>query len=153
MPLDVALVWNPQRGRADIAMAGPDLQTDSGLTTAVIISLFTDRLADAADVLPDNSANRRGWWGDQPISTAPTAAKPALIGSRLWLLDRALQTQETLNQARSYALEALQWMLDQGVAGSIDVTASYPQQGWIELAVTIAQQGASQTFNLAWQNS
>lgn len=152
--LDIALIWDPVRGRADMAMAGPDLATDAGLETAVIVSLFTDRLAAEGDAIPDGTADRRGWWGDMPIdATAQGVTPPDLIGSRLWLLDRALQTQQTLQLAETYAKEALQWMLDDGVAGSVTATASFPRLGWIQLVIVIGQQGSSPTFILPWQNS
>jgi phage gp46-like protein len=152
---DIALVWNSAIGEADMVISGGDLQVDAGLQTAVIISLFTDAPAQPGDEIPDGSTDPRGWWGDMPIDPAQqdTSAVPDHIGSRLWLLDRALQILETLTRAVAYAKEALQWMLDDGVADGIDVTASFPQLGWIELIVTITQQGGASKFTLAWQNS
>ncbi|MDT7952833.1 MAG: phage GP46 family protein [Acetobacteraceae bacterium] len=147
---DIALIWNPALGRADIALAGPDLQTDNGLETAVILSLFTDRLADAADAIPDGSDDPRGWWGDQPLSTAPDTTMD-LTGSRLWLLARARQLPETQRQAETYARESLAWMLRDGAAGGIDVVATFPRLGWLSLSITINQAGGSQEFNFAWQ--
>lgn len=153
MPLDVALNWNQALGRADISLAGPDLLLDQGLRTAVIISLFTDRPALPGDAIPDGTTNRRGWWGNLPTAATPDVPKPILIGSRLWLLDRALQTMETLRAAESYALESLQWGLDRGVFGSVSARASYPRLSWIELDVDIVQAGSASTFNFAWNNS
>jgi phage gp46-like protein len=152
---DIALVWNSTIGEADLAISGGDLQVDAGLQTAVIISFFTDAPAQPGDEIPDGSTNPRGWWGDMPIDTAQqdTAAVPDHIGSRLWLLDRALQIPETLTRAVAYAKEALQWMIDDGVAGSVEATARFPQPGWIELETTIDQQGSKSKFTLAWQNS
>ena len=150
---DVALVWNPATGTADIAIANGDIVLEHGLQTAVILSLFTDRLAQPGDVIPDGSGDRRGNWNDLPIASAPDRTTPDFQGSRLWLLDRALQTQETLNRAESYALEALAWMKADGVAGDIKVTASYPQLGWITLQIDIFQAGGLTTFNFPWQNS
>lgn len=152
--LDIALVWNAQLGRADLQMNGGDLLADTGLQTAVIISLFTDRLAEPGDVIPDGSADRRGWWGDMPVDPAAQDAGPQdLIGSRLWLLHRALQTQNTLNRAEAYAKEALAWMISDGIAGSVEAVATFPRLGWIELTVTIDQQGSLTTFSLPWANS
>jgi phage gp46-like protein len=151
--LDVALVWNSETGTADLAMNGPDLQMDAGLQTPVILSLFTDQLADAADWIPDGTTNRRGYWGDAPLPNVPEQGKSYLIGSKLWLLDRALQTQDTLNRAESYARQALQWMIDDGVVGSLTATASFPQLAWIDLQIDLFQAGSQQTFSFAWQNS
>lgn len=141
-------------------MAGPDLATDDGLRTAVLISLFTDRLANADDELPDNSGDRRGWWGDfpngNPYSSVPD--KPDLIGSRLWLLSRALQTQDTLNRGIAYCEEALQWLIDDGVAQSVRVTGAWQGLGRVLFSVAIARKtnaasGAAndnQRFDVLW---
>jgi phage gp46-like protein len=164
---DIALVWDAANGRADFAMnaTGTDLLLDQGLYTAVVVSLFCDRLADAADTIPDGTTDRRGWWGDTPSSEGravraiPNAPDPAaahgLTGSRLWLLARALQLPETLRQAESYAQEALQWMIDDGVAGSVTASASFPATppNALELSITIEQDDSSQTFAVALASS
>lgn len=148
---DIALVWDPANGRADFAMnaSGTDLLMDDGLHTAVIISLFCDRLADAADIIPDRTGDRRGWPGDTPL---PNATDPIrgidLTGSRLWLLAAALQVPETLRRAEKYAQEALQWMIDDGIAGSVAATAIFPAAplNALELTIAISQAGASQPY-------
>lgn len=151
--LDIALVWNNALGEADLALVNGDLATDPGLETAVIISLFSDRLASPGDRLPGGGTDRRGFWGDMPVDPgeqdiAPTG--PALTGSRLWLLDRALQTQSTLNLAETYAEEALAWLVSDGVAGSVSASASYPAPGQIQLVVTLAQAGGARQFRFLW---
>jgi phage gp46-like protein len=152
---DIALIWNPAQGYADFAVAGGDLAADQGLYTAVTVSLFTDAQAQPGDVIPDGSSDPRGWWGDMPIDPAAqdATAPPRRIGSRLWLLDRALQTPETLARAQSYAREALQWLLDDGVAGSVTAAASFPALGWIELDIYLGQSGGSPAFTFTWANS
>jgi phage gp46-like protein len=154
-PADIALVWNPQLGEADMQMASGDLLVEAGLQTAVIISLFTDAPAQPGDVIPDGSTDVRGWWGDMPVDPVrqDITARVDRLGSRLWLLDRALQAPETLVRAEAYAREALAWMLDDGVAGSIVAAASFPRLSWIQLVITIAQQGSRSKFTLPWQNS
>ena len=150
---DIALIWDPVNGRADFSIVNGDLLMDDGLHTAVIISLFCDRLAASGDTIPDGSADRRGWWGDTPLpGTSDPAGGLDLTGSRLWLLARALQTQQTLNNAIAYAREALQWMITDGIAGSIDVAASYPDSlpNALEMTVTINQAGASSPYRYAF---
>lgn len=109
----------------DLALDGYDLATEGGLHTAVIVSLFTDRRAESDDEIPDGSGDRRGWWAD-----------PAL-GSRLWLLARAKETPDTLARARAYAIESLQWLIDDGVATAVDVTAEWARRGMLGLRVVI----------------
>ncbi len=151
---DIALAWDGDLGEADIVVENGDLEIDQGLKTAVIISLFSDRLAESGDEIPDGSTDRRGWWGDMPLESADeSTGTPDRIGSRLWLLDRALQTQDTLNRAERYANEALAWMVTDGVASSVTATASFPQRGWIKLQIVIVQASGSSTFSVQWQYS
>jgi len=116
----------------DIAMAGADLALDNGMNTAIIISLFTDARADPDDLLPYAGADLRGWWGD---AYAPIPGD--VTGSKLWLLQRSKQTQDTLNRAQQYAQDALAWMIEDGVAASIEVTASFPSLGMLRLDIEV----------------
>lgn len=97
---------------------------------AVIISLFSWRRANP----DDNAPVPMGWWGD----TYPTVAGDR-IGSRLWLLGREKITNDTLNRARDYATEALQWLLDDGVAARIDISSARSGQDSAVLGVVIYQ--------------
>ncbi len=121
----------------DLSLSGYDLATEGGLRTAVIISLFTDRRAEADDEIPDGSDDRRGWWAGS-------------IGSRLWLLARAKETPDTLARARAYAIEALQWLIDDGIATAVDVTAEWVRRGVfaVGVVITIADRTRfEETFN------
>ncbi|RJX19022.1 MAG: hypothetical protein C4575_09340 [Desulforudis sp.] len=89
-----------------------------GLTTAVIVSLFTDRRAEDDDVLPDSAnGDKRGWWGD----LVSPEVEGDRIGSRLWLLEREKTTPETLIRAREYIEQALEWLVDDGVAAKVEI--------------------------------
>jgi len=61
------------------------------------------------------------------------------IGSRLWLLSREKQVQEVLNRAREYAAEALQWLIDDGIAQDVEIEASFDRPGLLALLVTITR--------------
>lgn len=140
---DLALSFDPVTLLGDLTVDGNDLDLDDGLETAVIRSLFEDRRAEAGDVLPEGETDRRGWWGDVfPIVDGDRA------GSRLWLLDRAKQTAETLRRAEEYVREALQWLLDDKVAERVEVPIlEFPSPGRIDLAVEIYRpKGDSVTF-------
>ncbi len=142
---DVKLFWKEWGG--DCAIQGGDLAAEDGLTTAVVLSLFLDARAQDDDTLPDNSGDPRGWWAD----TVAPAVDGDRVGSRLWLLHREKQLPEVLRRARTYAAEALQWLVDDGVARAVDVQAFIPRNGWLGLAITITKRdGASValTFNL-----
>lgn len=135
--------------RFDYRIDPPGLAEDDGLQTAVIISLFTDRRARADDALPGAEDDRRGWWADAYPEVAGDE-----IGSRLWLLARAKQTDETLNRARDYALEALQWLVEDGVASTVNVTATWVQPGALELQAQVVKPDDAQIdyrFRQAWE--
>lgn len=98
------------------------------LPRAVIISLFSWRRANP----DDNAPVPMGWWGD----TYPTVTGDR-IGSRLWLLGREKITNETLNRARDYAIEALLWIVDDGVAARVDASAVRSGMAEAQLDITI----------------
>lgn len=119
MPKDIKIAWDTNLMEGDIGLTANagDIDTDEGLETAVILSLFTDRRAKDDDDLPDpDSDDRRGWWGDQVSDIEGDQ-----IGSRLWLLERSKTTTEVLSQAKQYIEEALQWMIDDGIAAKINI--------------------------------
>lgn len=124
-----------------------DSTPENILETAIIISLFTDRLANEDDVIPDGTSDRRGFWGDA-LSHVPGD----LIGSRLWLLSREKQTTDVLRRAEEYAYEALEWMIDDGVAKSIKVVATNPKMGWLKLDIDIEQSDKEAArFSYIWE--
>lgn len=104
------------------------LDSAQPLVRAVMVSLFTWRRANPDDDLPGDL--RMGWWGD---AFAPIANDR--IGSRLWLLSRAKLLPETAARAKEYAEEALQWLIDDGVAARVDVRTE--RQGLSTLAIGV----------------
>jgi len=144
---DITIGWNNSTGTADWLMNGPDLQSGNDLATAIIVSLFTDRLASSDYVPPPPASpkDRRGWWADTYNSS--------LIGSRLWQLYRGVKTnsQTILLQAADYAAEALQWLIDDGVVGSFSIYAQWQNANFLAISVTANMPNStSQTFRFAW---
>ena len=120
---DIALFYNQGTNRfdwdissGDIAVAGV-LSGTSDLETAVILSLFCDRLANPDYVLPKNVTDRRGWWGD--------VYEPTPSGSNLWQLKYIPKTNNILQIAVKMCNDALQWMITDGVAASVVTTANW----------------------------
>ncbi|PWD90336.1 phage GP46 family protein [Ignatzschineria cameli] len=109
---DLAVVW--VNGAGDISIDGHDFEVDDSLTTAVIISLFTDR-AVPEDELEEGMQNQ-GWWGDS-YSDEPW-------GSKLWLLRRQKSTDDVASDAEDYAYEALEWLVNDNLIDSLVVNAS-----------------------------
>lgn len=137
---------------ADLALDALLLAEDDGLTTAVVLSLFSDRQARADDKLPnEGDTDRRGWWGDEFNDDASDR-----IGSRLWLNEAAKQLPEVHRSDRQYALEALQWLIDDGVASNIEVSAFAPRSGIRAVAVAIHRPDkplARYQFEMFWGGS
>lgn len=147
---DIALIWNGETGQAECAIAGGDFVMDAGLRTAVIISLFTDALADPSDSLPDGTDDRRGWVGDVPPSgSADGVTDP--IGSTLWLYEGQRQTEPIRRRIEVSARDALAWMIRDRVADAVDVTATYPFRDRVDLAVTIRQGTVTHRYDLNWK--
>lgn len=142
---DITTVWNVQAGAADWVLVPGDLQSGDDLESAVLISLFTDRRAEASDEIPDGGTDRRGWWAD--------AGQLYPIGSRLWLLARAKQLPQTLVDAKRYALEALEWLIVDGVAASTDVDCTWVALGTIGFVINLYDQdgGVIATYQWAWK--
>ena len=143
--MDVQVSFNDISKRFDLALSGADLAKDDGLQTAVVMSLFIDRRANAGDSIPDGSDDRRGWWGDTYADD-----QGDMIGSRLWLLVREKQLPETARRAETYATEALQWLIEDGVARAVSVIAEWVSSGILGLAVTITRpDGTPLTFRFS----
>jgi phage gp46-like protein len=123
----------------------PASSVTSDLLRSVIISLFTWRRANADDA---TEGQKMGWWADAYARTPGDK-----IGSRLWLLARAKLTNDTLNRAREYAQEALQWMQDDGVVLRADVVTERMGLDALAMSVTLHQNDGSLLavrFNNLW---
>jgi len=116
----------------DIVMNGPDLLSGMDLETAIYLSLFTNRRANPEDKI--DSDDRGGWWGDTYLSGTNDK-----YGSRLWLLNRSKHTQQVLNLARAYALEAVQWLIDDGVAQAVEVDAEAVRNNVLGISVAVVK--------------
>ena len=168
---DFLLRWSNEIGSADLSVAPQTLvgegvagrnvivartafEPHDGLETALILSLFTDREAEpddelgvAADPVPD-VPNRRGWWGDAYSRNGAGDR----IGSRLWLLEAATLTEDTRARALAYCREALEWMVRDGIAASVDVEVFVSSESTLEFDVTITRptEGESR-FAYVWR--
>lgn len=142
---DITVVWDNNLGVGDwqIEPDGGDLLTGNDLATAVLVSLFTDKRASDDWNPTDGTQDRRGWWADY-YEDRP-------FGSLLWTLDRAKKTQATLGLARQYAIDALRWLLDDGVAKTVEVDARWVTSTMIGMLIVITQpDGAVRRFAYGW---
>ena len=124
----------------DLVKSGGRLAVDDGLETAVLLSLFTDAPATddelrAAGLTRDQ--NRGAWWGnDYPEVDGD------VWGSKLWLLARAKRTDETLARARDYAVQAVAWMITDGLAARVPITTAwYERTGFLVVGAQMWRPG------------
>jgi phage gp46-like protein len=130
MARDIKFIWDSTFLEGDLELDNGDLTREEGLSTAVLISLFTDARADEDDEI-DDPDDKRGWWGDLTGDDEP-------IGSKLWQYNRAKTTQETLIKVKKTIEDCLQWMIQDGVAEKIDViTERFGTPGNDKLGVEI----------------
>jgi len=125
--MDIALNFDGKQ--FDIGVGQDDLEHDLGLRTAVMISLLTDARARDDDEIPDGSNDKRGHWADSYEEDS--------IGSRLWLLERAKETQNTLDRGKEYATEALRWFIKDGIAKTINVETYWHRKGVMAIAIVM----------------
>lgn len=125
---------------------GDFLLTDS-MDTALVVSLFSDARATADEV--QEAGNRRGWIGD-----VSAEVPERIFGSKLWLLEQSPLTTVTAAEARDYATQSLNWLIEDGASEDVSVDAT-PSNGNIDLSITItAVDGVTSSlfFNL-WRRT
>lgn len=137
-----------ENGAFDFKVENFDFAMDDGLESAVVVSLFTDRRVPIEE-LPAWEDGQRGWWGD-----SQNADPNDLTGSKLWLLAREKQLDEVLRRAEEYSKQALQWMVDDGVAKSVSALAEWVATGQMALTVSIQKPEDKKVdfnFSVNWQ--
>ena len=127
-----------QEGVFDFQPSESGILTGNDIYTATIISIFTDKRANNIEDLPQGLTDKRGWWGGD-------------IGSHLWLLSREKATPQTASRARTYAREALQWMLDEGLAEKVEVDGDFVSGGTLQLSISITR-GTAEQYAYLWND-
>ena len=99
-------------------------------------------------MLPGGGSDRRGYWAD--------AFGERLQGSRLWLLGREKELESVRRSAEVYAQEALAWLVEDGVAEAVSVTADHARRGVLLLRVEV-QRGSgtalAKEYEYVWRNA
>ena len=151
--MDIRLIHSPtvagEVGIFDIGYRLGDLDQRDELTTAIIMSLFCDRRANDDDPLPVDGESRRGWWGDDYFEV-----EGYKIGSRLWLLQREKQTDETLTRAKEYVNESIAWMIEDGIAEKVVPTVEWVAMGVLGIQLEVYRPNGDQVlcrYDYLWQ--
>ena len=122
-----------------------DLVTEDFLDTAIYMSLFCERRANASAV--PESHRRRGWIGNE--------ATPGFeIGSKLWLYEQARVTRSILLGVQSAILNGLAWMIEDGISISHEAEATL-SAGQIAVTVTMSRPGSKvdKRYYTLWENT
>lgn len=125
-------------GPADIKVQGHELLRDPGFETSVLISLFSNARADNDDTLPQTTELRNGYWGSELVEFN--------FGSKLWLLGRAKIDTTTLRLVEQYCKDALDWMVQDGIAQSIEAIAVKENNREIRFLVRINRKNVDNVF-------
>lgn len=122
-----------------------DILTDDFFDTSLLYSLLGERRANASEVVDPQL--RRGWIGSE--------GKTFENGSKLWLFEQARVTRTNLNRINDESRKALQWLVDDGLAVSIDEITSTVKNGKITLSITIrrSRSKVERRFFDLWQNT
>lgn len=119
---DYALAWDNDTGLVDMVLdldTADDIVADEGMQTAVILSIFPSARAAEDDDLPAGDGDRRGYWATEFAEVAGDE-----LGSLRWLLVRSKSLLSVPVRLKEIDEAALQWMIDDGVVSTVDVTVT-----------------------------
>ena len=124
-------------GLLDVVIDNGVVQEET-IKTALLTSILLNRRADPEDTLPYGyqgkdgalTDDRQGWVGDVLDSQG------RLVGSKLWLLDQELATEETVQRAKDYIRAATQWSVDDGYVVRVEITHEWRSANRADLAVS-----------------
>ena len=133
---DVLLCQTPDGG--EIQVVNGVATMSGGLETAAYLSILGGNYAD--DGRP---ANTETWWGN--LEETDSAFK--YVSETQNLIEGLPAVSRNLILLEETALRDLQWMLDNSIASSIEVTASLPQLGRVAFDVRITAEGEEHNFN------
>lgn len=125
--------------------ADGDIVTKDFFDTAILMSIFCERRADASEV--PESHRRRGWIGNE--------STPGFeIGSKLWLYEQERVTRSIFNLMAQEAFNASEWLIDDGFVISLSTNVTL-NNGSVELKVQYKRSGAKvETKNYTlWENT
>lgn len=125
-----------------------DYTKTAGFDTAIQMSFMCERRADESEV--SQPQRRRGWWGNE-INGFDNFE----YGSKLWLLEQARKTVETLNNSIKYSQDCTQWFIDEDKVDTINVTAFYNDELDLIIKVDFIRNNNvifTRAYNL-WENT
>jgi len=146
--IDAVLNLDPTRNEAAYDFQideNGDILTEDSLEAAILVSMLSDRRAESWEV--PQPELRRGWIGD--LETPGDR-----IGSTLWLLEQRRLTLATAQEAEESARQALNWLVEDGIALSLAVRGVV-QESSLDLIIDITRpNGTSENILVQfWENT
>lgn len=144
---DIKLV---QKGaKFDIGFSGADIELTDSLENSVAISLMLDTKAEQRNSeFAHVEHTHGGWWADSIDGYE--------IGSRLWTLCKNKNSEQTKETARKLCVDALQWMIDDGVAKDVTAEIIGVSKERIDVAITITRPDGTNErteFQINWEST
>jgi phage gp46-like protein len=150
--VEIATEFSDRFGAHDSVIEGGVIKAEQSFNTALYLSLLTDARADDDETVPTGSnsfraRNRRGWWGNAFLLGLGAGE----YGSRLWLYKRSKLTARVLEELKVACEEALQWLIDTGVAVAVDVEVSVRFAGRVDILITITRNSETPVqYSFVW---
>lgn len=145
MASDAILTVDGSSGMYDFTLdENGDIDTSDFFDTSLLYSIFGERRASPDEMVEPQ--RRRGWIGNSDDFEN---------GSKIWLLSQARLTRETLNRVQDEAQKALQWLVDDGFAVSIDQAVASVSGGRVLLNIVIrrSRDKVERRFFELWENT
>jgi len=113
---DVSYIFDKFKNFSDIKIVDGDIFLGDELQTAIEFSAFSNARTDVSpeDGVQDSISKLQGWWADS-LEDEP-------LGSEAWIYRRTKIVNETLNGLKEKWGAGVQWLIDDGVVASIDIT-------------------------------
>lgn len=148
-PVDATLLPREGALELDLLLVLGDLEHETTLRTAVLLSIFCDARATPDELRRHGGDDARGYWGD-----VLALVEDDEWGSKLWLLLRESQTAETLNRAKRYLEDALAWIIEDGIARTVSVITAWYGQGRMKITIQSTKpDGVPSRFDFVWQQA
>ena len=119
-------------GRYDIEVGTLDFELENGLETYILHKL-----------LLNTKERENGFWLD--------SIDEKITGSKLYLLDRATITDETLTLIRSYIDESLQELIDENVVDSYELDILREGLSTVSIAISMIKDSVEIKYDLNWE--
>ena len=120
-----------------------DIKTADFFDTSLIYSLLGERRASPDEVV--DPQRRRGWIGNSDYEN----------GSKIWLLYQARATRSNLNKLQDEAGKSLQWLIDDGLAISLDKISASISDSQVALTIEIrrSRDRIDHKLFILWENT